>query len=96
METVTVTVTSTEAVTEAESEAVDVCQRHREKERERDAARARDRALANIYVPQMSTVNVNLYYAAATLRICQRRTYVSQNREQTTLQYPTRKGMRIL
>jgi len=27
-------------------------------------------AWANIYVPQMSTVNVNLYYAA-TLRICQ-------------------------
>lgn len=57
---------------------------------ERDAARARDRALANIYVPQMSTVNVNLYYAAATLRICQRRTYVSQNREQTTLLYPSK------
>lgn len=52
-------------------------------ETEKDAARAKakagDRALANIYVPQMSTVNVNLYYAAATLRICQRRTYVSQN-----------------
>lgn len=64
------------------------------REKERDAVRAR--ALANIYVPQMSTVNVNLYYAAATLRICQRRTYVSQNREQTTLQYPTKKGMRIL
>jgi len=39
---------------------------------------ARPRALANIYVPQMSTVNVNLYNVAATLRICQQQTHVSQ------------------
>jgi len=41
-------------------------------------------AWANIYVPQMSTVNVNLYYAA-TLRICQHMNIcISKNEKQHT------------